>query len=112
MNTLGRTDEEARALPKAHSAERTRHEPCLMRRARSQSPCQQSTQRKAQHERSSETHDRGTDQGDPRLHRKMDDRLLTDLEIGHLDKESVVAVRQARKKLGNVWNPELWQCRW
>ena len=40
------------------------------------------------------------------------DNLLLKMEIGHADKKSVVAARQARENLGNVWNPELWQCRW
>ena len=40
------------------------------------------------------------------------DNLLREMEIGDADEESVVAARQAREKLGNVWNPELWQCRW
>jgi len=42
---------------------------------------------------------------------KMDD-LLLEMEIGDADEKSVVAARQAREKLGNLWNPELWQCRW
>jgi hypothetical protein len=40
------------------------------------------------------------------------DSLLLEMEIGDADEESVAAARQAREKLGNVWNPELWQCRW
>jgi hypothetical protein len=40
------------------------------------------------------------------------DIVLAEMEIGDADEESVVSARQAREKLGNVWNPELWQCRW
>ena len=40
------------------------------------------------------------------------DNLLLEMEIGEAEALCVIAARQAREKLGNVWNPELWQCIW